>query len=66
MNRTLNGAFGFNPVIQEFRMSQGPTNLTALVNSAGDDRKFLSRASSPTAWSSVSLKVKKKLRLGAR
>ncbi len=43
MIRTFKQACRFNPVIQDYRMSQGIENLADLINDAGDGREFFSR-----------------------
>ena len=43
MIRTVKQACQFNPVIQDYRMSQGIENLADLINDQGDGREFFSR-----------------------
>jgi predicted AAA+ superfamily ATPase len=43
MIKTVKQACRFNPVIQDYRMSQGIENLADLINDAGDGREFFSR-----------------------
>lgn len=43
MIKTVKQACQFNPVIQDYRMSQGIENLADLVNDAGDGREFFTR-----------------------
>ncbi|WP_397471544.1 anti-phage-associated DUF499 domain-containing protein [Rheinheimera sp.] len=43
MIKTVKQACRFNPVIQDYRMSQGIENLADLINDAGDGRDFFSR-----------------------
>lgn len=43
MIKTVKQACRFNPVIQDYRMSQGIENLADLIHDAGDGREFFSR-----------------------
>lgn len=43
MIKTVKQACRFNPVIQDYRMSQGIENLADLINDAGDGKEFFSR-----------------------
>lgn len=43
MIKTIKQACRFNPVIQDYRMSQGIENLADLIHDAGDGREFFSR-----------------------
>ena len=43
MIRTVKQACRFNPVIQNYRMSQGIENLADLINDQGDGREFFSK-----------------------
>lgn len=43
MIRTVKQACDFNPIIQDYRMSQGIENLADLISDEGDGRKFFSR-----------------------
>lgn len=43
MIRTVKQACGFNPIIRDYRMSQGIENLAELINDQGDGREFFSR-----------------------
>jgi hypothetical protein len=43
MIKTVKQACRFNPVIHDYRMSQGIENLADLINDAGDGREFFSR-----------------------
>ena len=43
MIKTVKQACRFNPVICDYRMSQGIENLADLINDAGDGREFFSR-----------------------
>lgn len=43
MIKTVKQACRFNPVIQDYRMSQGIENLADLINDAGDGKAFFSR-----------------------
>lgn len=43
MIKTVNQACRFNPVIQDYRMSQGIENLADLIEGAGDGEDFFSR-----------------------
>lgn len=43
MIRTVKQACRFNPVIRDYRMSQGIENLADLIHDEGDGRKFFSR-----------------------
>lgn len=43
MIKTVKQACRFNPVIQDYRMSQGIENLADLINDAGDGREFFLR-----------------------
>jgi hypothetical protein len=43
MIKTVKQACRFNPVIQDYRMSQGIENLADLINDAGDGRAFFLR-----------------------
>ncbi len=43
MIKTVKQACRFNPVIQDYRMSQGIENLADLINDAGDGNEFFSR-----------------------
>jgi hypothetical protein len=43
MIRTVKQACQFNPVIQDYRMSQGIENLADLIIDQGDGREFFSR-----------------------
>jgi predicted AAA+ superfamily ATPase len=43
MLKTVKQACKFNPVIQDYRMSQGIENLADLINDAGDGTEFFSR-----------------------
>lgn len=43
MIKTVRQACRFNPVIQDYRMSQGIENLADLINDAGDGKEFFSR-----------------------
>jgi len=43
MIKTVNQACRFNPVIQDYRMSQGIENLADLIHDAGDGQDFFSR-----------------------
>ncbi|MGR7919553.1 anti-phage-associated DUF499 domain-containing protein [Zobellella denitrificans] len=43
MIKTVKQACRFNPVIQDYRMSQGIENLADLINDAGDGKDFFSR-----------------------
>jgi hypothetical protein len=43
MIKTVKQACRFNPVIQNYRMSQGIENLADLINDAGNGREFFSR-----------------------
>lgn len=43
MIKTVKQACGFNPAIQDYRMSSGIENLADLINNAGDGREFFSR-----------------------
>ena len=43
MMKTVKQACRFNPVIQDYRMSQGIENLAELITDAGDGRDFFSR-----------------------
>ncbi|MEF2402198.1 hypothetical protein V4B73_29940, partial [Klebsiella pneumoniae] len=43
MIKTVKQACRFNPVIKDYRMSQGIENLADLINDAGDGKEFFSR-----------------------
>ncbi|MDX8396654.1 MAG: anti-phage-associated DUF499 domain-containing protein [Mariprofundaceae bacterium] len=43
MIKTVKQACRFNPVIQDYRMSQGIENLADLINDEGDGREFFAR-----------------------
>jgi predicted AAA+ superfamily ATPase len=43
MIKTIKQGCRFNPVIQDYRMSQGIENLADLIHDAGDGREFFSR-----------------------
>lgn len=43
MIKTIKQACSFNPVIQDYRMSQGIENLADLIKDEGDGREFFSR-----------------------
>lgn len=43
MIKTVKQACRFNPIIRDYRMSQGIENLADLLNDAGDGREFFSR-----------------------
>ncbi|WON77389.1 anti-phage-associated DUF499 domain-containing protein [Serratia sp. UGAL515B_01] len=43
MIKTVKQACRFNPIIQDYRMSQGIENLADLINDAGDGKEFFSR-----------------------
>ncbi|MGV2705426.1 UNVERIFIED_CONTAM: DUF499 domain-containing protein [Aeromonas salmonicida] len=43
MIKTVKQACRFNPVIQDYRMSQGIENLADLINDAGDGKEFFAR-----------------------
>ncbi len=43
MIKTIKQACTFNPIIQNYRMSQGVENLASLIQEEGDGRKFFSR-----------------------
>lgn len=43
MIKTIKQACRFNPIIQDYRMSQGIENLADLINDEGDGREFFSR-----------------------
>ncbi len=43
MIKTVKQACRFNPVVQDYRMSQGIENLADLINDAGDGREFFAR-----------------------
>ena len=43
MIKTVKQACRFNPVIRDYRMSQGIENLADLIHDAGDGREFFSR-----------------------
>ena len=43
MIKTVKQACRFNPIIRDYRMSQGIENLADLINDAGDGREFFSR-----------------------
>jgi hypothetical protein len=43
MIKTVKQACHFNPIIQDYRMSQGIENLADLINDAGDGEAFFSR-----------------------
>lgn len=43
MLKTVKQACRFNPIIQDYRMSQGIENLADLINDAGDGKEFFSR-----------------------
>jgi len=43
MIKTVKQACRFNPVIQDYRMSQGIENLADLITDAGDGSEFFSR-----------------------
>lgn len=43
MIKTVKQACRFNPVIQDYRMTQGIENLADLIHDAGDGREFFSR-----------------------
>lgn len=43
MIKTVKQACGFNPIIRDYRMSQGIENLAELINDQGDGREFFSR-----------------------
>ncbi|MDD3554381.1 MAG: DUF499 domain-containing protein [Deltaproteobacteria bacterium] len=43
MIKTVKQACRFNPIIRDYRMSQGIENLVELINDAGDGREFFSR-----------------------
>ncbi len=43
MIKTVKQACSFNPVIQDYRMSQGIENLADLITESGDGREFFSR-----------------------
>ena len=43
MIRTIKQACSFNPIIQDYRMSQGIENLADLIRDEGDGRAFFSR-----------------------
>ena len=43
MIKTVKQVCRFNPVIQDYRMSQGIENLADLINDAGDGREFFAR-----------------------
>ncbi len=43
MIKTVKQACRFNPVIQDYRMSQGIENLADLIHDAGDGKEFFSR-----------------------
>lgn len=44
MIKTVKQACRFNPIIQDYRMSQGIENLADLINDAGDGREFFARS----------------------
>jgi hypothetical protein len=46
MIKTIKHAFRFNPVIQDYRMSQGIENLADLITDEGDGRDFFLAISS--------------------
>ena len=43
MMKTIRQACRFNPIIRDYRMSQGIENLSALINDEGDGREFFTR-----------------------
>lgn len=43
MIKTVKQACRFNPIIRDYRMSQGIENLADLINDAGDGGEFFSR-----------------------
>ena len=43
MIKTVKQACRFNPVVKDYRMSQGIENLADLINDAGDGREFFAR-----------------------
>lgn len=43
MIKTVKQACRFNPIIRDYRMSQGTENLAELINDEGDGREFFSR-----------------------
>ena len=43
MIKTVKQACRFNPIIRDYRMSQGIENLAELINDEGDGREFFSR-----------------------
>jgi hypothetical protein len=43
MIKTVKQACRFNPIIRDYRMSQGIENLSELINGEGDGREFFSR-----------------------
>src|SRR5262245_48148092 len=43
MIKTIKQACQFNPVIRDYRMSQGIENLAELIDHAGDGREFFDR-----------------------
>ena len=45
MMKTIRQACRFNPIIRDYRMSQGIENLSALINDEGDGREFFTRVS---------------------
>ena len=56
MIKTVKQACKFNPIIRDYRMSQGIENLAHLINDEGDGREFLPVTTSLTAWSSFSVR----------
>ena len=42
MIKTVKQACRFNPIIRDYRMSQGIENLADLINDAGDGSEFFS------------------------
>jgi len=43
MIKTVKQACRFNPIIRDYRMSQGIENLADLIHDEGDGREFFSR-----------------------
>jgi len=49
MIKTVKQASRFNPIIRDYRMSQGIENLAELIQDEGKGREFFSRKSSEPA-----------------